>query len=103
MALVGKHLGQVLGPQDKMPFPVPPTAKLDPFMKRLENLIRVKIKGKFMPTVHATVGTEEMKDEQIVTNADKVIESIVDNLPGREGNLRSVYLKMSMGPSVKVV
>ncbi len=102
MASIGKHLGQVLGPRDKMPYPVPPTAKLEPFMKRLENLIKIKVKGKFMPTVHATVGTEEMKDEQIVENASKVLESIIEKVPDKEGNIKSVFLKMSMGPAVKV-
>lgn len=103
MAAVGKHLGQTLGPRDKMPVPVPPTAKLEPFMKRLENMIRIKIKGKFMPTIHATVGTEEMKDEQIIENANKVLESIVEKVPDKEGNIKSVFLKMSMGPSVRVM
>jgi len=48
------------------------------------------------------VGKEEMTDEQVAQN----IEAIMTNLTGSTkrglGNIRSVYLKMSMGESVKL-
>ena len=102
MPSVGRHLGQVLAPRDKMPLPVPPTAKLEPFLKRLEKVVRIKTKGKFTPTVHTTIGTEEMSDEQLVENANKIIDSLKEKLPNREGNIRSIFLKLTMGPAVKV-
>lgn len=102
MALVGKHLGQVLALRDRMPKPVPPTTKLEPLIRRLERTVRVKNKGKFMPTIQTPIGTEEMSDEDVIENAKYVFESVKDKLPNKEGNIRSIYLKMSMGPAIKV-
>ena len=102
MPLVGKNLGQVLGPRGKMPRPIPPTGKIEPIIKSMEGTITIKQKGKFLPTIHVMIGTKEMSKEDLIENANSVISAIVEKLPNREGNIKSLFVKTTMGKAVKV-
>ena len=102
MPLVGKEMGQVLGTRGKMPTPVPPAAKLAPVIQRIKNSVKIRTKGKFMPTLQAPIGTEEMSDQDLAENAKAVYNTIIQKLPQKETNVKNVYVKTSMGPSIKV-
>lgn len=102
MPLVGKVLGQALGPRNKMPRPVPGNAKLEQLLERMKKTIRIKSRGKYLPTIHVPVGAEDMEDAQLVENIKTVISAVKEKMPNKEGNFRSIYLKTSMGPAVKV-
>ena len=102
MAQVGKILGQILGPKGKMPRPVPPTAKFEALMTSMQKNVLIKMKGKFLPTVQSIIGTEEMSTEDITANATAVLDAIKNKLPNREGNIKSLYIKSTMGKPVRV-
>ena len=100
MSLIGKNLGPVLGPRGKMPTPVAPTANLAPVIERLKRVVKLKVSR--VPSLHLRVGTETMKDEEIAENVQAVLDALMGKLERGDRNIRSVYLKTTMGPSVKV-
>ncbi|MEM3412277.1 MAG: 50S ribosomal protein L1 [archaeon] len=102
MSLVAKYCGQVLGPRGKMPKPVTSAANLEQTIKNLKESVQVKTKGKFLPTLHAVVGTEEMKDEDLIENIKELIHAVAEKLPEKTKSIKSIYLKLSMSPAVKV-
>ncbi|MBN1941216.1 MAG: hypothetical protein JW772_03480 [Candidatus Diapherotrites archaeon] len=105
MLTVGKFLGQQLAPKGKMPKPIQPDPnQIDFYVKEASTVTRVgnKKKGKPMPVVQAVIGNEKMSNEELAANANAVLKSVVDSLPGKNQNLKSVYIKETMGPSIKV-
>ena len=104
LLVVAKHLGQQLAPKGKMPKLVQPNLQnIETAMQNVSTFTKISNKkGKAVPLVHVTIGKESNKDEEIVDNAMTAIDSIVAALPGKEGNLKSVLFKTTMGPSVKV-
>jgi len=101
MPLVGRFLGQALGPRGKMPKPVPPSANMKPIVERLRNTIIIKVKGKNLPVLHAPFGTEEMTTDDLAANANAVFAAIKAKVPSSQ-NIGAVYVKTTMGPVVQV-
>ncbi|WP_297438839.1 50S ribosomal protein L1 [Thermococcus sp.] len=101
MPKIGKYLGRYLGPRNKMPQVVPPTmTNLEPILNRLKRTIRVQLKNN--PVVHAPVGTEDMDEEKLAENAETVLNAVLGKLERGENQVKSVYIKTTMGPAVKV-
>ncbi|MBU7044023.1 MAG: 50S ribosomal protein L1 [Theionarchaea archaeon] len=101
MPTIGRTLGPVLGRRNKMPKPVPPVAPLEPLVEKMQQTINIDSKNK--PVVHCVIGTEEMPDDDLAENAITVINAIERMLPGGENNISSIYLKTTMGKSIKVM
>lgn len=100
MPTIGRRLGVVLGPRGKMPRPVPPGSDPTNLVNALKRSVRVRSKGN--RTFHAAVGTRSMPPAQIAQNVDAVLARIVGKLERGRTNIESVYLKTSMGPSVRL-
>ncbi len=100
MAEVGKSLGSVLAPRGKMPRPVPQNINIEPLIQTVQNSLRVSLKN--TPVIQVPAGTESMKDEAVLRNMDATLAAVVEKLPKGKANLRSVYLKLTMGPPVKM-
>ena len=101
MPTVGRVAGPILGPRGKMPTPVPPQAPIDNILERERRTIVLRSRDK--PFVHCIVGKEGMTDDEVTQN----IEAVVNNLSAATkrgfANIKTMYLKLSMGESVKVV
>ncbi len=100
MPVVGKTLGAFLGPRGKMPTPVPPNSPIAPVIARHKKVIQVRLKDQ--PTVQCRVGMEEMPADQLAENIDAVLKRLEQKLERGAKNIRSVYVKTTMGEPVKV-
>jgi large subunit ribosomal protein L1 len=100
MPRVGKTLGPALGPRGKMPVPVPPTADISGLIKRYRKMVFVRMRNQ--PVIRCRVGTESMKEEEIAENVQTVLKSVEGKLKRGMKNIKTVYIKTSMGRPVKV-
>lgn len=101
MPVVGKVLGQILGPRGKMPTPVPFNAPIESFMSRFKTSIRVRAKASLGTS--CKIGDVTMEDKDLVANAHAVISAVEKKLPNGDKNLKRVMIKTTMGKVVKQV
>jgi large subunit ribosomal protein L1 len=100
MPQIARALGQILGPRNKMPRPL---IGLD-VNKAVEDTARsvyLRSKGKYLPTVHCMVATENMEVAAIAANIDEVVNAVIKKV-GRE-HIRSVYAKLTMSAPMKIM
>lgn len=100
MPLIGKTLGTVLGPRNKLPKPIPPKVRLQPFIEAARKSVRVSLKE--TPVIQVPVASESMADEQILKNLDAVYAAVRDRLPKGRQNIRNMLLKLTMGRPVRL-
>lgn len=100
MARLGKSMGKIMGPRGKMPKPLPGNVDPKPMIGRLKNTVTLSLSQS--PVVHCCVGSEVMEDKQIEDNVNAVLHALEQKLPQGRQNIRSMYLKLTMGPSIKV-
>jgi large subunit ribosomal protein L1 len=100
MPLVGRTLGASLGPRGKMPTPVPPNANIENQIKRHRKLVLVRMREQ--PILQCRVGNEDMTDKEIAENVQAIVRRIEGKLKRGIKNVKSIYLKTSMGSAVKV-
>ncbi|MBI5159474.1 50S ribosomal protein L1 [Candidatus Micrarchaeota archaeon] len=101
MMQVGKSLGQFLGTRDKLPKPIVGKS-VTPIWEALKRTVRVRNKGKNLPTLQCLVGTEAMSAQDLAENIDVVYEA-VKNKVGGDHAIKSVFVKLSMGKPARIV
>ncbi len=101
MPEIAKKLGQFLGPRNKMPKPVFSPEELEKFVSNISKRITIKSKGRFLPTVHCVVGSEDMKPEEIFENIKEVINNISKKVS--PNHLKSIYVKLSMSKPLRLL
>ena len=100
MGLIGRYLGVVLGPRGKMPRPVPPTLDPSIIAAGLKSTVIVKSGDKM--TFHAAIGTASQSQEELSANAMEIFNRVISKLERGVGNIRSLYIKTSMGPAQRI-
>jgi len=98
MATVGKHLGKVLGVTNKLPRPL--SGPLTPAVATAKKRVRLSTKGKYLPVIHCPVGSEDMDPNKIAQNIEVVFEKLKTKVS--EQNIKSAYVKLTMGKPVKI-
>ena len=101
MPTIGKTLGTILGPRGKMPRPVPPASDISGIVSNLRNT--VKIRSKTNTTFHSIVGNQDMSSEDIASNVEVILKRLEGVLERGRMNIRSIYIKSTMGPAEKIV
>ena len=104
MPSVATVFGRILGPAGKMPNPktggvISDEKKSAEVVQKLKKTIVLRTKDASIKTL---IGRESMKDEQLAQNSDLVLNTILNILPNRKENIRSVMLKLTMSKPVKV-
>jgi len=100
MPLVGRILGPALGPRGKLPMPVPPNADIASLITKHRKTVVVKMRNQ--PIIQCPVGTENMKDEELVANIQAVLRVVEGKLKRGLKNIKFAFIKTSMGEPVKI-
>jgi large subunit ribosomal protein L1 len=100
MPLVGKVLGAALGPRGKMPIPVPPNADVESLLNKYRKTVAIKMRNQ--PVIQCRVGTENMKEEELVENIQAVLKVIEGKMKRGIKNIKSIHIKTTMGAPVKI-
>jgi large subunit ribosomal protein L1 len=108
MKNLAKTLGKALGPSGKMPRPQPqgygvinPGDSLSPTLERYKKIVRMKLQ-KF-PLIQFKIGSKAMDVKKLAQNLKASIEWIEQKLEKGKANIKSVYVKTTMGASVKLL
>ncbi len=105
MPQVASTFGKVLGPTGKMPSPQLGiiTSESDSVIQEILRKISTSIKVRARePSIKLSIGKAKMPDEQIISNAETAFKEIVNMLPTKKENVRSVLIKYTMSKPIKV-
>ena len=104
MPLVGKVLGPIIAPRGKMPKPgtgiVPPTGNIKHTIELCKKLVKISLKKD--PVIHFKVGNINMDDGKIAENIEAAVNFIEGKLERGDQNIKSVFVKTTMGPPIKI-
>ena len=101
MPVVGKVLGQLLGPRGKMPTPVPFNASIESFLTRFRASIKVRARASL--AMSCKIGDESMDDADLAINAHAVLAAVEKKLPNGDKNMKRIIVKTTMGKPVKQI
>lgn len=107
MRNVAKVLGRPLGQSGKMPLPQPkgygivkPTENVDKIIDNYKK--RITVATKKAPMIQTIFGKKSMDVKQNFENLKSLMNFIEGKLPNGQGNVKSIYIKTSMGKPIKV-
>lgn len=100
MPKIGQQLGQVFGPRDMMPDPMPPGSDPTEQIENLRNTVTVRLKEE--PLMQIKIGNEEQETNNVAQNGNSITDFIESQLPKGRNNIKDVMVKTTMGPTVEV-
>ena len=100
MGTVGRFLGGVLGPRGNKPRQVPPTLEPSALASGLKDTASVRSRDRV--TFHTALGSREQGIDDLASNAVAIWDRVTGKLERGAGNIRSCFVKTSMGPSIRV-
>lgn len=105
MPTVAATFGRYLGPAGKMPSPqlgiirTEDAKEIKETVEKFQKVVRVKSKE---PSLKFCIGKENMKDEDIAENFLIAYNAVLNALPKKIENIRSVMLRLSMTKPIKI-
>jgi len=106
MPLIATSFGRVLGPAGKMPnpqlgiLPNENSESIKSVLDKINSTVRIRVKE---PSIKVGVGKQSLSDEQLLKNLLIVYRKIINNLPKKMENVKSVLIKLSMDKPIKVI
>jgi large subunit ribosomal protein L1 len=107
MPNVARYLARFLGPLGKMPKPFPSgygiisnPNDLQIAIERYLKIIRIQLKKQLL--IQVKIGKKSMAKEQVFENMKAIVEYIADQMPHKYNNIKSMFLKTTMGHPIKI-
>lgn len=100
MPKIGQQLGQVFGPRNMMPDPMPPGSDPTEEIEDLKNTVTLRLKED--PVLQVKIGNEDKDLDEVARNASSVYEFVEGQLPKGDNNIKSVLIKTTMGSPEEV-
>jgi large subunit ribosomal protein L1 len=105
MPAVATTFGKSLGPTGKMPSPQlgvltkEDDSSIKQLLDKINHSIKIRLKE---PSFKISIGKESMKDEYLIENALAIYNTLINVLPTKKENVKSILLKTTMGKPLKV-
>ena len=105
MPSIAATFGKILGPAGKMPSPQLGiiNEETDEAIKReidkISKSIKIRVKE---ASIKTSIGTEAMKDEEIIGNITALYDGIVNALPKKKENVKNIMVKFTMTKPIKL-
>jgi len=107
MPSVARYLARFLGPLGKMPKPFPSgygiisnPDDLQVAIDRYLKIIRIQLKKQLI--IQVKIGKKSMEKEQVFENMKAIVDYIADQMPHKYNNIKSMFLKTTMGHPIKI-
>jgi large subunit ribosomal protein L1 len=107
MPNIARYLARFLGPLGKMPKPFPSgygiVSNPDDLKIAVDRYLKtIRVQLKKQPIIQIKVGKKSMEQEKVFENVKAVVNYIADQMPHKYNNLKSMFLKTTMGKPVKI-
>ena len=100
MPKIGQQLGQIFGPRNMMPDPMPPGSDPSDKIESLRNTVTLRLRED--PLMQVKVGNEEQDGDEVSSNAEAIYDFVIEQMPQGQNNIKSVLIKTTMGSPIEV-